>query len=61
MGGTLCELFKMHFFKRVLIRNRSFGKCFFFQDQLFVPHLLDGIIEHHGKHLLESASIHELQ
>ena len=32
MGGTLCELLKMHFFKRVLIRNRSFGKCFFFWD-----------------------------
>ena len=60
MGGTLCELLKMHFFKRVLIRNRSFGK-FFFQDQQFISHLLDGIIEHHGKHLLASASSHELQ
>ena len=59
MGGTLSELLKMHFFKRVLIRNRSFGKCFFSKISTYIS--FDGIIEHHGKHLLASASSHELQ
>ena len=42
------------FFKRVLIRNRSFGKCFFSRSAVDIL-----ISHHHGKHLL-AASSHEL-
>jgi len=37
MGGTLWELSKLMIFKKILIRNRSFGEWLFFEifnDQL---------------------------